>query len=115
MVGPWQVPVADVGVTATSLGDTILSTGEAMAMGEKPTLALISASASAKMCVAESLLNIFAADIPSLDHVKLSANWMSAASHEGEGAKLYEAVQAIGMDLCPDLGISILWVKIPCR
>lgn len=107
MVGPWQVPVADVGVTATSLGDTILSTGEAMAMGEKPTLALISASASAKMCVAESLLNIFAADIPSLDHVKLSANWMSAASHEGEGAKLYEAVQAIGMDLCPDLGISI--------
>ncbi|KAL6454596.1 ADE6 Phosphoribosylformylglycinamidine synthase [Candida maltosa Xu316] len=107
MVGPWQVPVADVGVTATSLGETVLSTGEAMAMGEKPTLALISASASAKMCVAESLLNIFAADIPSLKHVKLSANWMSAASHEGEGAKLYEAVQAIGIDLCPDLGVSI--------
>ncbi|CAI5755545.1 unnamed protein product [Candida verbasci] len=107
MVGPWQVPVADVGVTATSLGETILKTGEAMAMGEKPTLALISAEASAKMCVAESLLNIFAADIPSLEHVKLSANWMSAASHPGEGAKLYEAVQAIGLDLCPDLGISI--------
>lgn len=107
MVGPWQVPVADVGVTATSLGETVLTTGEAMAMGEKPTLALISASASAKMCVAESLLNIFAADIPSLKHVKLSANWMSAAAHAGEGAKLYEAVQAIGLDLCPDLGISI--------
>ncbi|RCK62543.1 Phosphoribosylformylglycinamidine synthase [Candida viswanathii] len=107
MVGPWQVPVADVGVTATSLGDTVLTTGEAMAMGEKPNLALISASASAKMCVAESLLNVFAADIPSLKHVKLSANWMSAASHDGEGAKLYEAVQAIGIDLCPDLGISI--------
>lgn len=107
MVGPWQVPVADVGVTATSLGETILSTGEAMAMGEKPTLALISASASAKMCVAESLLNVFAADIPALDKVKLSANWMSAAAHDGEGAKLYEAVQAIGMDLCPDLGIAI--------
>ncbi|EGW34164.1 5'-phosphoribosylformyl glycinamidine synthetase [Spathaspora passalidarum NRRL Y-27907] len=107
MVGPWQVPVADVGVTATSLGETVLATGEAMAMGEKPTLALISASSSAKMCVAESLLNIFAADIPSLGHVKLSANWMSAASHDGEGAKLYEAVQAIGLDLCPDLGISI--------
>lgn len=107
MVGPWQVPVADVGVTATSLGDTVLVTGEAMAMGEKPTLALISASASAKMAVAESLLNIFAADIPALDRVKLSANWMSAASHDGEGAKLYEAVQAVGLDLCPDLGVSI--------
>lgn len=107
MVGPWQVPVADVGVTATSLGDSLLRTGEAMAMGEKPTLALISASASAKMCVAESLLNVFAADIPAIDKVKLSANWMSAASHDGEGAKLYEAVQAIGMDLCPDLGIAI--------
>lgn len=107
MVGPWQVPVADVGVTATSLGDSILRTGEAMAMGEKPTLALISAEASAKMTVAESLLNLFAADIVSLDRVKLSANWMSAASHEGEGAKLYEAVQAIGMDLCPALGVSI--------
>ena len=107
MVGPWQVPVADVGVTATSLGETVLSTGEAMAMGEKPTLALISASASAKMAVAESLLNVFAADVPSLEHVKLSANWMSAASHPGEGAKLYEAVEAIGLDLCPELGVSI--------
>lgn len=107
MVGPWQVPVADVGVTATSLGETVLSTGEALAMGEKPTLALISASASAKMAVAESLLNVFAADIPSLNHIKLSANWMSPSSHDGEGAKLYEAVQAIGLDLCPDLGISI--------
>ncbi|CAH6720737.1 phosphoribosylformylglycinamidine synthase [[Candida] jaroonii] len=107
MVGPWQTPVADVAVTNTSLGETILKTGEAMSMGEKPTLALISAAASAKMCVAESLLNLFAADVPSLDRIKLSANWMSAASHPGEGAKLYEAVQAIGMDLCPDLDISI--------
>lgn len=107
MVGPWQVPVADVAVTNTCLGEEIVKTGEAMATGEKPTLALISAAASAKMCVAESLMNLFAADIPALDHVKLSANWMSAASHPGEGAKLYEAVQAIGMDLCPDLGISI--------
>ncbi|ODQ80709.1 hypothetical protein BABINDRAFT_160938 [Babjeviella inositovora NRRL Y-12698] len=107
MVGPWQVPVADVGVTATSLGDTIIQTGEALAMGEKPTLALISAAASAKMCVAESLLNVFAADIRALDRVKLSANWMSAASHDGEGAALYEAVQAIGLDLCPALGVSI--------
>lgn len=107
MVGPWQTPVADVGVTATSLGEKSVTTGEAIAVGEKPTLALISASASAKMCVAESLLNIFAADIPSVDKVKLSANWMAAASHEGEGSKLYEAVQAIGLDLCPTLGISV--------
>lgn len=106
MVGPWQVPVADVGVTATSHGTSVI-TGEAMAMGEKPNLALISASALAKMCVAESLLNLFAADVTLLDRVKLSANWMSAASHDGEGAKLYEAVQAIGMSLCPDLGVSI--------
>lgn len=107
MVGPWQVPVSDVGVTGTSLGDTVISTGEALAMGEKPTLALISAAASAKMCVAESLMNVFAADVKALDAVKLSANWMSPASHPGEGAKLYEAVQAIGLELCPELGVSI--------
>ncbi|AET40651.1 phosphoribosylformylglycinamidine synthase Ecym_6270 [Eremothecium cymbalariae DBVPG len=106
-VGPWQVPVADVGVTCTSLGSSIISTGEALAMGERPQNALISAAASAKLAVAESLLNIFAADIISLKHVKLSANWMSPASHSGEGAKLYEAVQAVGLDLCPDLDISI--------
>lgn len=106
-VGPWQVPVADVGVTATSLGPSIVKTGEALAMGEKPVNALISAAASAKLSVAESLLNLFAADVKSLKHVKLSANWMSPASHEGEGAKLYEAVQALGIDLCPALGISV--------
>lgn len=106
-VGPWQVPVADVGVTCTSLGETLIKTGEALAMGEKPTLALISAAASAKMCVAESLLNVVAADVKSLDFVKLSANWMAPASQPGEGANLYEAVKAIGMELCPDLGISI--------
>lgn len=106
-VGPWQVPVADVGVTATSHGDSIIKTGEALAMGERPTNALISAAASAKLAVAESLLNLFAADVKSLKHVKLSANWMSPASHSGEGSKLYEAVQALGMDLCPDLGVAI--------
>lgn len=107
MVGPWQVPVADVGVTNTSLGEKVISTGEAFATGEKPTIALILAAASAKMCVAESLLNVFAADIPSLGHVKLLANWMLAPAHAGEGAKLYEAVQAIGLSLCPDLGLAI--------
>ncbi len=107
MVGPWQVPVADVSVTATSLTAGI-KTGEAMAMGEKPMLALISPAASARMAVAESLMNLTAADLPDrLRSVKLSANWMSASSHPGEGAAIYEAVEAVGMDLCPKLGISI--------
>lgn len=106
-VGPWQVPVADVGVTATSLTQGI-RTGEAEAMGEKPTLALISYAASARMAVAEALMNLTAADLKEqLSEVKLSANWMSAASHPGEGAGIYEAVEAVGMHLCPELGISI--------
>ncbi|KAJ5642080.1 hypothetical protein N7490_006080 [Penicillium lividum] len=107
MVGPWQTPVADVSVTATSLLQGVKS-GEAMAMGEKPTLALISPAASARMAVAESLMNLAAADLVNrLTQVKLSANWMSASSHPGEGAAIYEAVEAIGLELCPKLGISI--------
>jgi phosphoribosylformylglycinamidine synthase len=109
MVGPWQTPVADVAVTATTLniGDKIM-TGEAMSMGEKPTLALISAAASARMAVAESLMNLAAAYVlGDLPRVRLSANWMAAVNHPGEGAALYEAVHAIGMELCPQLGISI--------
>ena len=107
MVGPWQVPVADASVTATSLTRG-MKTGEAMAMGEKPLLALISPAASARMAVAESLMNLAAADFPErLNGVKLSANWMSASSHPGEGAAIYEAVDAIGMKLCPKLKISI--------
>ncbi|KAJ4300612.1 phosphoribosylformylglycinamidine synthase [Collariella sp. IMI 366227] len=113
MVGPWQTPVADVAVTATAFNLNGAKTGEAMAMGEKPTLALISPAASARMAVAESLLNLGAADIKGGNHrgdlrrVKLSANWMAAVNHPGEGAALYEAVEAIGMDLCPKLGVSI--------
>ncbi|KAH8668554.1 CobB/CobQ-like glutamine amidotransferase domain-containing protein [Xylariales sp. PMI_506] len=114
LVGPWQVPVADVAVTLTSFNvEGKTHRGEAMAMGEKPTLALISAAASARMAVAESLMNLGAADIKpgsingDLKRVKLSANWMAAVNHPGEGAELYEAVQAIGMELCPQLGISI--------
>ncbi|PLN85904.1 phosphoribosylformylglycinamidine synthase [Aspergillus taichungensis] len=107
MVGRWQTPVADVAVTATALLQGV-KTGEAMAMGEKPTLALISPAASARMAVAESLMNLAAADlVDRLEHVKLSANWMSASNHPGEGAAIYEAAEAIGMDLCPKLGISI--------
>jgi phosphoribosylformylglycinamidine synthase len=109
MVGPWQTPVADVAVTITSLniGDKI-KTGEAMAMGEKPTLALISPAASSRMAVAESLMNIAAAHIlGDLPRIRLSANWMAAVNHPGEGAALYEAVRAIGIELCPQLGVSI--------
>ncbi|KAJ4481068.1 CobB/CobQ-like glutamine amidotransferase domain-containing protein [Lentinula aciculospora] len=106
MVGPWQVPVADVAVTRSSYGfDTI--SGEAMAMGERTPLALVSPAASARMAVAESLTNLAAAYIGDISNVKLSANWMCAASKEGEGAGLYEAVQAVGIDLCPKLGIGI--------
>ncbi|OJD21965.1 phosphoribosylformylglycinamidine synthase [Blastomyces percursus] len=107
MVGPWQVPVSNVSVTATSLLQG-MKTGEAMAIGEKPTLALISPAASARMAVAESLMNIAAADVlGQLTRIKLSANWMSAGSHPGEGAAIYEAVEAIGIGLCPELRISI--------
>lgn len=106
MVGPWQTPVADVAVTITSHGSNI-HTGEAMAIGESPISALISPAASAKVSVAESLLNLYAADVTALERVRLSANWMAAPAHEGEGAALYEAVQAIGLDICPDLGVSV--------
>ncbi|KAL7418373.1 phosphoribosylformylglycinamidine synthase [Cryptotrichosporon argae] len=105
MVGPWQVPVADVAVTRASYGFGVRA-GEAMAMGERTPLALVSAAASARMAVAESLTNLAAASFD-LSTVKLSANWMSAASHTGEGAKLYEAVQAVGVDLCPALGVGV--------
>lgn len=115
LVGPWQVPVADVAVTLSSFSvDEQTRHGEAMAMGEKASLALISPAASARMAVVESLLNLGAAHIKNdpkvrgdLRRVKLSANWMAAVNHPGEGAALYEAVQAIGMDLCPRLGVSI--------
>ncbi|KAF8634279.1 hypothetical protein AX17_004235 [Amanita inopinata Kibby_2008] len=106
MVGPWQVPVSDVAVTRTSYGFDV-TTGEAMAMGERTPLALLDAAASARMAVAESLMNLNAAYIGDISRVKLSANWMCAASKPGEGTALYEAVKAVGMDLCPALGIGI--------
>ena len=106
MVGPWQVPVADVAVTRSSYGFKVV-TGEAMAMGERTPVALLNAAASARMAVAESLTNLVAANIGDLGRVKLSANWMCAASKAGEGAALYDAVKAVGMDLCPALGVGI--------
>ncbi|KAI8056641.1 phosphoribosylformylglycinamidine synthase [Syncephalis plumigaleata] len=104
MVGPWQVPVADVAVTATNY-DSI--TGEAMAMGERTPVALVDAAASARMAAGEAITNLAAASIKDISQIRLSANWMCAASEPGEGANLYAAVQAIGMDLCPKLGIAI--------
>ncbi|KAI0088080.1 phosphoribosylformylglycinamidin [Irpex rosettiformis] len=106
MVGPWQVPVADVAVTRSTYGFNVLS-GEAMAMGERTPVALLNPAASARMAVAESLTNLVAAHITDLGGVKLSANWMCAASKAGEGAALYEAVQAVGLELCPALGVGI--------
>ena len=107
MVGPWQIPVADGSVTATSLTKGI-TTGEAMAMGERPLLALVSPAASARMAVAESLTNLVAGDLLGrTERIRLSANWMSASGHPGEDAAIFEAIEAIGLDLCPKLGISI--------
>ncbi|MBY5992892.1 phosphoribosylformylglycinamidine synthase [Ferrimonas balearica] len=104
MVGPWQVPVANAAVTTATL-DTYQ--GEAMAMGERTPLALINFGASARMAVGEALTNLASAHVGALKHVKLSANWMSAAGHPGEDAGLYEAVKAVGEELCPTLGITI--------
>ena len=104
MVGPWQVPVADVAVT---LSDYLHHTGEAMAMGERTPLALIDSAAAARMAVTEAVTNILAADVSSLSEVRLSANWMAACGEPGEDAALYDAVRAVGMELCPELGIAI--------
>ena len=103
MVGPWQVPVADCAVT---LADYQGFQGEAMSMGERTPLASVNAAASGRMAVAEAITNLLAAPIE-LDRVKLSANWMAACGEPGEDAALYETVKAIGLELCPALGISI--------
>ena len=103
MVGPWQVPVADVAVT---LADYAGMAGEAMSMGERTPLAVLDAPASGRMAVAEAITNLLAAPIE-LSRVKLSANWMAACGEPGEDAALYRTVQAVGMELCPQLGISI--------
>ncbi len=103
MVGPWQVPVADVAVT---LADYAGFAGEAMSMGERTPLAALDAPASGRMAVAEAITNLLAAPIE-LSRVKLSANWMAACGEPGEDAALYATVQAVGMELCPALGVSI--------
>ncbi|HVA11256.1 MAG TPA: phosphoribosylformylglycinamidine synthase, partial [Candidatus Dormibacteraeota bacterium] len=104
MVGPWQVPVSDVAVTAVTFDSDF---GEAMAMGERTPLALINAPAAARMAVAEAITNIAAADIGSLTDIKLSANWMAAIGYANEDKKLYDSVKAIGEEFCPELGLTI--------
>jgi phosphoribosylformylglycinamidine synthase len=104
MVGPWQVPVADCAVT--TLGYSTYQ-GEAMAIGERTPIALLDGPASGRMAVAEAITNIAAASIDEIGEIKLSANWMCAAGHPGEDAALYDTVKAVGIDLCPALGIAI--------
>jgi len=103
MVGPWQVPVADCAVT---LADFKGFAGEAMSMGERTPLASVNAPASGRMAVAEAITNLLAAPFE-LPRVKLSANWMAACGEAGEDAALFDTVKAVGMELCPALGISI--------
>ncbi|HEU5137399.1 MAG TPA: phosphoribosylformylglycinamidine synthase [Steroidobacteraceae bacterium] len=104
MVGPWQVPVADVAVT---ISDYFGHAGEAMSMGERTPVAVLDAPASGRLAVGEALTNILAADIGALSSVKLSANWMAACGEPGEDAALYATVRAVGEELCPALGIAI--------
>ncbi len=103
-VGPWQVPVADVAVTCS---DYKGYSGEAMSMGERTPVALLSGPASGRMAISEAITNILAADVKQLSDIRLSANWMSPAGHVGEDANLFATVQAVGEELCPDLGIVI--------
>lgn len=104
MVGPWQVPVADVAVTATGFNGY---TGEAMAMGERTPVAILNAAASARLAVGETITNMAASRIAKLSDIKLSANWMAAAGAGKEDENLYDAVYAVGMELCPALNLTI--------
>ncbi len=104
MVGPWQLPVADCAITLSGFDGY---TGEAMAIGERTPLALLDAAASARMAVGEAITNLIAAPVESLNRIKLSANWMAAAGHAGEDARLFDAVKAVGLELCPELELSI--------
>ncbi|GAA3931298.1 phosphoribosylformylglycinamidine synthase [Luteimonas lutimaris] len=104
MVGPWQLPVADCAITLAGFEGF---SGEAMAIGERAPVALIDSAAAARMAVGEAITNLCAAPVESLDRIKLSANWMAAAGHPGEDARLFDAVRAVGMELCPEIDLSI--------
>ncbi len=104
LVGPWQVPVSDVAITASGYGSI---SGEAMSMGERTPLATMNAPASGRMAVGEAVTNIAAAAIDGINKIKLSANWMAAAGHPGEDANLFDTVKAVGHQLCRELGLAI--------
>jgi len=104
MVGPYQTPISNVAVTARSFN---AYDGEAMAMGERTNIALVDPAASCRMAIGEALTNIACANIGDIGNIKLSANWMCACGEEGEDANLYDAVRTVGMELCPELGVSI--------
>jgi phosphoribosylformylglycinamidine synthase len=104
MVGPWQVPVADVAVSSSGYEGYH---GEAMAMGERPPAALLDPAASGRLAVGEAVTNIMAADVARLADIRLSANWMAACGAPGEDADLHSAVRAVSVELCAKLGIAI--------
>lgn len=104
LVGPWQVAVGDVAVTAADFRG---QAGEAMALGERMPIAVTDAAASARMAVGEAVTNIVAADVAGLGDIRLSANWMAAAGEDLDNGDLYAAVRAVGSELCPALGIAI--------
>ncbi|MHA7881439.1 MAG: phosphoribosylformylglycinamidine synthase [Saccharospirillum sp.] len=104
MVGPWQVPVANAAVTTTGFQGY---TGEAMAMGERTPVALLNAPASGRLAVSEVVTNLAGVAIGELPRIRLSANWMAAAGHPGEDQALYDTVKAVGLELCPELGLTI--------
>lgn len=104
MVGPWQTPIADVAVTSTTMDSY---TGESMSMGERTPIAIVNAAASGRIAIGECLTNMAAAYVGKIGNIKLSANWMVAAGAAGEDANLYDTVKAVGLELCPALGICI--------
>ncbi len=103
MVGRYQTPVADAAVTMMGFNT---HKGEAMAMGEKPAVALFDAPASGRMAIGETLTNLAAVNIGKIGNIKLSANWMAACGNAGEDEKLYRTVEAVSQ-ACQELGISI--------
>ena len=104
MVGPWQVPVADNAVTLSSFFST---TGEAMSIGERTPCAVIDSVAASRMAVGEAVTNIISSGVENLSDLKLSANWMGAPDKLNGNQDLYQAVEAVSMDLCPKWGICI--------
>ncbi|MDO4527236.1 MAG: phosphoribosylformylglycinamidine synthase [bacterium] len=111
MCGPYQLPVADHAVTVTGYQTT---TGETMATGERTPIAVLDAPASGRMAVGEAILQLASAPIGPIGTIKLSANWMAACGEEGEDARLFDTVETVGMDVCPQLGVCIPVGKDSC-